>query len=209
MSKAKLIATGVLLLILSIFAWPAGAAPDASRPAASSSSILPAVGHAAPQFALAGSDSKQHSLSEFRGRTVVLYFFCGCVWCQQCAQAWGQIQRSGALAPQASSSHAMNQAPVTLVVYAGDSQSARDFARQQGLDPSQTVLLPDIEMEVTDNLYHAEPCPRVVVIDPKGIVRYVNDHKNDTPRVAPAMAIVSRVMDSVRACQKPVSLAKP
>lgn len=170
---------------------------------------MPQAGHTAPPFSLAGSDGKRHNLSQYRGRPVVLFFFCGCVWCEQCARAWGQIQRSGALSAPKSSPNSAHDTPITLVVYAGDAQSALDFARQQGLDLSQTVLLPDLEMEVTDQLYHAEPCPRVFVIDRNGIVRYVNDHKDDTPRVAPAMAIVSRVVDAVRACQKPAEASEP
>ena len=35
----------------------------------------PAVGQAAPEFELHGDDGKLHRLSEFRGRTVVLYFY--------------------------------------------------------------------------------------------------------------------------------------
>lgn len=176
--------------------WSLSSRPDSS---------LPPVGHAAPSFALVGADGKKHALSEYRGRTVVLYFFCGCVWCQQSAQAWGEIQRSGSLAPAGSAAKTARP-PVTLVVYAGDAGAARDFARQQGMDPTQTVLLPDTEMKVTDDIYHAEPCPRVLVIDPNGVIRYENVHKDDTPRKAPAMAIVSRAIDAVRSCQ---GAAKP
>ena len=32
-------------------------------------------GHKAPVFSLPGNDGKQHSLDEFRGRTVVLFFY--------------------------------------------------------------------------------------------------------------------------------------
>lgn len=32
-------------------------------------------GVAAPEFRLAGSDGKEHSLSEYRGKTVVIYFY--------------------------------------------------------------------------------------------------------------------------------------
>lgn len=32
-------------------------------------------GAAAPEFKLAGSDGKEHSLSEYRGKTVVIYFY--------------------------------------------------------------------------------------------------------------------------------------
>jgi hypothetical protein len=95
------------------------------------------------------------------------------------------------------------------VVYAGDSSAVRDFARQEGLDPAQTVLLPDVEMKVTLDAYHAQPCPRVFVVDSKGIIRYTNNHKDDAPRKAPALAIVSRTIDAVRACEQQSAAAKP
>src|SRR5579862_3681536 len=123
----------------------------------------PVTGQAAPEFAVSGADGKLHKLADYRGRPVVLFFFCGCQWCQQCAQAWGQMQRGGALAlPNPAPKDAKD--PVTLVVYAGDASAVRDFARQEGLDPAQTVLLPDVEMKVTLGAYQAAPCPRVFVV---------------------------------------------
>jgi peroxiredoxin Q/BCP len=40
-----------------------------------SAAAAPTVGQAAPEFELHGDDGKLHRLSEFRGRTVVLYFY--------------------------------------------------------------------------------------------------------------------------------------
>ncbi len=37
---------------------------------------LPAFGKAAPDFVLPGQDAKEVSLSSFRGRPVVLLFYC-------------------------------------------------------------------------------------------------------------------------------------
>ncbi|HEX5323361.1 MAG TPA: redoxin domain-containing protein [Capsulimonadaceae bacterium] len=178
-------------------------APSPAKPAG------PLVaGRAAPAFTLAGADGKQHQLSDYRGRPVVLFFYCGCQWCQQCAQAWGQMQRGGGLAPEPTNTKPGQPGPITLVVFAGDAPSVRGFADQEGLDPAQTVLLPDEEMHVTLDAYHAEPCPRVFVLDGKGIVRYTNNHKDDAPRKAPALAIVSHVIDAVRACERPKDAAK-
>ncbi len=46
-----------------------------SEPSASAPAAPPDVGGKAPEFSLAGSDGKTHSLSEMRGRTVVLAWF--------------------------------------------------------------------------------------------------------------------------------------
>ncbi len=33
------------------------------------------AGQTAPEFTLPGSDGKQHQLADYRGRTVILYFY--------------------------------------------------------------------------------------------------------------------------------------
>jgi len=40
-------------------------------------------------------------------------------------------------------------------------------------------------------------------------VRYTNNHKDDAPRKAPALAIVSRTIDAVRACERDDDVEKP
>jgi ferredoxin len=100
-------------------------------------------------------------------------------------------------------------APVTLIVYSGNVAEAKAFATTEGLDPHQTVLLPDPELKVTDDIYHLDICPRVFVLDESGNVRYTNNHSDDAARVAPALAIVSRALSAVRACPQPNASLKP
>ncbi len=94
------------------------------------------------------------------------------------------------------------QDPITLVIFSGDASAARSFAQETGLDPAQTVLLPDPRMQVTQTLYHADPCPRLFVLNRRGQVHYTNTHADDAPRTAPALAIASRALDALRDCQK-------
>lgn len=155
----------------------------------------------APAFALPDGDGHHRSLAEFRGRPVTLFFFCGCPWCARCAETWGKFQGGGVL-PAGSKDTAT---PITLVVFSGDAAAARAFATQVGLDLSQTVLLPDPTMRVTQGLYHAEPCPRLFVLDAQGRVRYTNNHKDDAPRSAPALALCSRALDALRTCLLPAT----
>jgi len=157
---------------------------------------------AAMPFTLVDADGKKHSLADYQGRPVVLFFFCGCPWCVRCAQDWGRFQRGGALpgAAAVSGPTAQRFRPVTLVIFSGDAAAAREFATSTGLDHDQTVLLPDVTMHVTLDLYHAEPCPRVFVVDPHDHVQYTNNHKDDAPRQAPEMVIASRALDALRAC---------
>lgn len=160
---------------------------------------------AAMPFTLVDADGKKHSLADYQGRPVVLFFFCGCPWCVRCAQDWGRFQRGGALPSTAAAfgPTAQRSRPLTLVVFSGDAAAAREFAMSTGLDHDQTVLLPDVTMHVTLDLYHAEPCPRVFVVDPHGLVHYTNNHKDDAPRQASEMVIASRALDALRACSVP------
>jgi len=177
------------------------ASPSGGRsPAVRWSGRLPL--QAAAPFMLTDADGNKCSLADYRGTPVALFFFCGCAWCTRCARDWGQFQRGGVLTNNTSlhsGSGPRSARPVTLVVFSGDAAAARDFALSSGLDSGQTVLLPDTAMHVTLDLYHAEPCPRVFVLDPKGRVRYTNDHKDDAARKASEMVIASRALDALRA----------
>jgi hypothetical protein len=88
---------------------------------------------------------------------------------------------------------------MTVVIYSEISaNSARIMADFCGFDPAQTVVLLDEPMAVTEGTYKAETCPRVFVVDSKGTLRYTNNSKEDAPREAPALMIVSRALDALR-----------
>lgn len=159
----------------------------------------PVVKKPAPVFTLTDAQGHKRSLADFRGHPVALFFFCGCKWCHECADAWGQLQRGDALAvPASGGKSSVKDMPRTVVVFQGDAESVRAFATQTGLDTAQTVLLPDPNIEVTMR-YQALPCPRVYVLDKQGILRYTNNHADDAPQKAPALAIVSRAVEALRA----------
>ena len=81
--------------------------------------------------------------------------------------------------------------------WSGDSATVREFATQTGLDPAQTVLLPDPDMRVT-TLYQVDPCPRVFVLNSDGQTGYTNNHQDDIPQKAPEIVIASRALNAVR-----------
>lgn len=141
----------------------------------------------APDFHLRDVSGKLRSLQQFRGQPLVLFFFCGCIPCHNCAALWGEMQRTGAVPPTAR----------TLAVFLGDGAAAQSFAKETGLLVRQTVLLADPELKVA-RLYRAAPCPRVFVLDAAGRILYTNNHKEDAHQSASAAAVLSRVIDALR-----------
>jgi peroxiredoxin len=152
-------------------------------------------GSAAPEFHLADTGGAYHTLSNYRGRPVVLFFSCGCDWCRKFGVAWSQEQRKQRVSPA-------NEAPLTVVVMSGDADSARQFAKQTGLRPDATVLLTDTTGAVT-KMYRADPCPRVFVVDAAGTLRYTNDSAEDAPRFASGSAIAAHTALALRALTAP------
>lgn len=157
----------------------------------------------APAFALKDAAGVRHTLAEYRGRSVVILFACGCQWCHDFGLEWGQMQRTGVLADAVTppdpiaSPLAPEKTPLTLVVYMGDAMQTRLFAQAAGLDLKQTVLFPDPDLKITRQ-YRAMPCPRLYVLESKGRLRYVNRHADDIPRKASATVLVSKAVDGLR-----------
>ena len=154
---------------------------------------LPPLGKPAPPFTLTDTTGKKRSLASFRGRPLVLCFFCGCNACAEVALQWAQLQHGKALPKSA----------LTLIVFNGSEAELKTLAQRSALEPAQTVLLPDLGGKVSSDLYHADPCPRLLVIDPKGILRYANTGPDDKPQEAPAALIVAKALDAMNRCTLP------
>lgn len=153
-------------------------------------------------FVLVGADSKRHTLADFQGHSITIFFFCGCDWCTRCAKTWTQFQQGGALRSEqhVHSILAGTEDVNTLVVFAGDAFAAQSFAVQTGLRPEQTVMLCDTTMHIT-NAYHVEACPRVFVVDAKGRLCYTNNHQDDRPHTSTPLTIVCRALNAMHTAQ--------
>ena len=197
---------GSLLSLLALLVWgliPSALAVPLPSAARSQSQPVPR------DFTLADTHSKMRRLTEFRGRSVALFFFCGCPECRASAETWGIFQRGGVLPLSVGiTANADALRPVTLVVFSGDAAAAQAFAVQTGLDLDQTVLLPDPEMRVT-TAFQADPCPRVFVLNKEGKAVYTNDQKDTAPRQASALAMDSRALDALRAANAPALQTVP
>jgi len=141
----------------------------------------------APNFSLQGLDHNTHSLAKYSGKTVVLFFFCGCKWCHDAARNWALAQRKyGSVLHER-----------TVIVYSGGANEAREFVKQTGLDTAQSDMLIDDGMAVTYFKYNAVPCPRVYVLSPSQSVVYTNDHRNDAPRTITGQALIQNVVNEI------------
>lgn len=131
--------------------------PVAAPPSPANAVVALVTGSVAPDFALTDVDGKTRRLSEIQGKQkTALFFFCGCEKCYEAARAW-----SGRMATLPTGTR-------TIIVYTEmEAASARTLAQQAGLNlksPSLTILL-DPKRQVAEDVYHAEPCPRVFALD--------------------------------------------
>ena len=115
----------------------------------------PIVGEMAPDFTLPDLSGRMVSLSSFRGKPVVLGFFCGCYRCREAATKIGKLQRQGNLS--------------NLVAVVGlDVDGARDFQRSTCL---QGEVLIDPSDSVSER-YASDFCPRFWLTTRSGTIEY-------------------------------------
>jgi peroxiredoxin len=148
-------------------------------------------GKESPAFTLKDADGKDKSLADFRGQSVPVYFFCGCRLCHKCARAWSEIERGGTLETKD------KKAPPTLIIFHGDAAEARTFAEETQLDAKHNILLCDADEKVTQ-IYGAELCPRVFVVNRAGTLFYTNNEQGEDSYKIPAPLIVARTVDALR-----------
>ncbi len=151
-----------LLTILAVGLLRPGAAPVVSS-SPSSTSGAPVglqVGDAAPNFTLTTLDGKQVSLSDFRGKPVMLNF-----WYTTCPGCLAEI-------PGMQRFYAAQQAAGKSFVILGvnsvdDAHTAQQFAQQEGM--TYTLVLDDNQRVAT--LYNLTATPTSYFLDRQGIIR--------------------------------------
>jgi len=151
------------LAIITVGLFHPGASPATTSDTAQSSSGAPVgltVGDAAPNFTLTTLDGKRVSLSDYRGKPVMLNF-----WYATCPGCLAEI-------PGMQRFYASQQAAGKDFVILGintidDAQTAQQFVRDYGL--TYTIVL-DNNQQVT-TLYHLNATPTSYFIDRHGIIR--------------------------------------
>ncbi len=157
-----LVATVGLLASIAVGLLRPGAAPVASS-SSSSTSGAPVglqVGDAAPNFTLTTLDGKQVSLSDFRGKPVMLNFWYAT--CPGCLAEIPGMQRFYA-AQQAAGKHFV----ILGVNSVDDAQTAQQFAQQEGM--TYSLVLDDNQRVAT--LYNLTATPTSYFLDRQGIIR--------------------------------------
>jgi peroxiredoxin len=130
----------------------------------------PAVGDPAPSFTLKSSDGREVRLSDFRGRPVLLSFFCGCYLCRGVATEWEKLQK----AP-------LKHRPVVIGIHYFRPDRLKPFIEESG--GKDILYLYDPEKEV-GRRWGSTVCPRTWVIDEQGRIVYRHEEEEATMAAA-------------------------
>jgi peroxiredoxin len=162
MRSVLMVAAVGLLAIIAVGLLHPGTTPTGSS-STSTSSGAPVglqVGDAAPNFTLTALDGKQVSLSDYRGKPVMLNFWYST--CPGCLQEIPGMQRFYAT-QQAAGKHFV----ILGVNSVDDAQTAQQFAQQNGL--TYTLVMDKNQQVAT--LYNLTATPTSYFIDTHGIIR--------------------------------------
>jgi len=165
------VGTCAISLLVTIAVWLAFAPPAAADDAAQTLTKLPKP-FPAPQFALKDENGKNHRLSDYRGKVVVLNFWA--TWCPPCRYEMPSMERAYQIVK--------GEGIVLLAVNVGESED--QVFEFTGRYPVTFPLLLDTDGKVTRN-YPVIGLPTTFIIDPKGQVthRAIGGREWDDPKL--------------------------
>ena len=156
------------LLAVALFAWScaAGAAGTASR------ELKPWSGGATPPLALRDVQGKEHKLSDYRGKVVVINFWA--TWCDPCREEMPSMQRL-------QDKLAGKPFAILAVDYGEGAPRVNDFLKKV---PVRFPLLLDRDTSAAA-AWKVKVLPTTLVLDGQHRIRYsvVGDLEWDSPKV--------------------------
>ena len=158
-------ATIVLVSTVAIIDRVTHTSPPADNPAVvttgatelNAANVGTKIGFTAPDFTLPTIDNKEISLSDYRGRPVILNFWA--TWCGPCRYEVPAFKAFSERYPE-------EEVAVIAVSTQDDPDSARGYAIRDGLK----YVIPVDPRGVVGNLYNIRGLPTTYIIDEKGVI---------------------------------------
>jgi len=177
-SVLAVVVIGVLAFVVAGLLRPSAVSTTPSSPGAT---VGLQIGDVAPNFTLTSLDGKQVSLSQFRGKPVMLNF-----WYSTCPGCLAEI-------PGMQRFYSAQQAAGKDFVILGvnsvdDAQTAQQFVQQYGI--TYTPVLDDKQRVAT--LYNLNATPTSYFIDRHGIIRFVQIGPIDEATLQQKVAEISQ-----------------
>lgn len=180
-----------------------GGAAALAMVVAAPAAAAPTVGQPAPAFTVTDSNGRQHSLSDFRGRTVVLE------WTNADCPFVKKFYEPGAM--QRMQADATRNGVVWLTVNSGAPGKqghvtpAQANAKMKAAGFNSTAYIPDPDGTL-GRLYGARTTPHMFVIDPKGTLVYAGGI-DDTPTAN--SADIARARNFVQLALADIAAGRP
>jgi peroxiredoxin len=145
----------------------------------------PAIGEVAPPFTLKSMKAGHKvSLSDFRGRRVLLNFFCGCSLCREFASHWAKMQQKP-----------LPGDPVLVGICFFEPDRLAPFVKDTGA--KNIVYLHDPGHQVGAR-YGSRVCPRAWVIDEHGKIAFRHEEMEATMPHSPVPSRIEALLEQRR-----------
>lgn len=144
----------------------------------------PAVGSPAPACTLKSADGRTVSLSDFKGRPVLLSFYCGCHLCRSVATEFEKLVQKP-----------LKHRPVVVSVHTFASDRVPPFIKDTGA--KNATYLHDPGKKVSRQ-WGSMTCPRTWLIDESGKIAYRHEEPEGGMQPSPVPRQVRAVLDRPR-----------
>jgi cytochrome c biogenesis protein CcmG/thiol:disulfide interchange protein DsbE len=141
----------------------------------------PMVGDPTPPFSLKTADGRQVTLSEFRGRPVLLNFYCGCYLCRGIAVAFEKLHKKPP-----------KHRPEFINVHTFTPDRVGPFIKDTGAKNATYLYDPG---KAVSRRWGSTECPRTWLIDEEGKIAYRHEMMEANRQPSPVPARVRAVLD--------------